>query len=344
MQGRVLAAGGTGAVVVGALVVLAVVAVAIVLVGRARRARGGGRGAPSAPVAGARPAAVASRVLVAVDDPRYAGPLVELACGLARARPPGEVVLARFEEQDPRADRWAATGLLDDLATDLDALHGLVAQVRAQGLSTQTFSQRTSAPGRDIVAQALRLDVDLVLVGDRRDDPGWVATIEELVAAGPADVGVVVVPRGRPLAPAEERRGPPVVEAGPGPAAVAALEYGVRLALPTGRAPVVVGAGAAGRGARRHRAVAARLTGLGHPTTVLDAPLDAPEGAAAADGAGAIVRPLPAGVGLRPVERSHPVAERHGCPVLLVAPGRRAPAGAGLDALLAAATPVRPTP
>ena len=280
--------------------------------------------------------AISFRVLVAIDDPARAEPLVDMACGIAASQQPAEVVLTSFEAQPESSGREISTFLLDTIASELDSLHGLEERVRARGLSVQSFSLRTTSLAADIAAQAQRMGARLVLVGDRRDDPHWVATVAELVAAGPADVGVVVAPLPRPgVAPPT---GAPVVEVGDGPAGLAALEYGVRLALPTAAGPAVVGLAEGARAARRHRAVLDRLAALGRPGRSEPATLDAAEAAAAAAGAVAVVRPFAGPEGLQPVERARPDAERFGCPVLLVAPDPNQLERSGLDTLLDEAT------
>ena len=282
---------------------------------------------------------IAFRVLVAIDEPERAEPLVDLACGIALSQQPAEVVLTSFEQQESGEGRELSS-FLDTIATELDALGRLEARVRDRGLSVQSFSQRTESMAEDIAAQTARLGARLVLVGDRRDDPDWVATVAALVAAGPADVGVVVAPLPRPGAPIPDD--PPVVEVGDGPGGVAALEYGVRLALPSDAAPTLVGV-TPGRGARRHQAVLDRLAALGHPGRSEAARLDTVDGARAAAGARAVVRPFAGPEGLEPVERARPDAERLGCPVLLVAPDPNQIERSGLDTLLDEAEPTPPT-
>ena len=281
--------------------------------------------------------AISFRVLVAIDDPERAEPLVDMACDIALAQQPAEVVLTSFEQQPEERGREMSS-FLDTIATELDSLASLSERVRARGLAVQTFSQRTTALAADIAAQTKRMGARLVLVGDRRDDPAWVATVAELVAAGPADVGVVVAPL--PRAGASAPTGTPVVEAGEGPAAVAALEYGVRMALPTHLGPVVVGLAEGSRGTRRYRTVLDRMAELGRPGRVEPAALDTVAGAGAAAGATAVVRPFASPKGLQPVEQARPDAERFSCPVLLIAPDPNQIERSGLDDLLAEAEPV----
>ncbi|HXH55808.1 cation:proton antiporter [Iamia sp.] len=284
--------------------------------------------------------AISFRLLVAIDDPARAEPLVDMACGIALSQQPAEVVLTSFEQQEETDGRQIAS-FLDTIASELDSLHGLEERVRARGLSVQSFSQRTTSLAADIAAQAQRMGVRLVLVGDRRDDPHWVATVAELVAAGPADIGVVVAPLPRPGAASAS--GAPVVEVGDGPAGLAALEYGVRLALATIAGPMVVGLDESARSSRRYRTVLDRLGALGRPGRSLAASLETVEGAEAAAGAVAVVRPFAGPEGLQPVERARPDAERFGCPVLLVAPDPNQIERTGLNSLLAEVEPL-PTP
>lgn len=284
--------------------------------------------------------AISFRLLVAIDDPARAEPLVDMACGIALSQLPAEVVLTSFEQQE-ETDGRQISSFLDTIASELDSLHGLEERVRARGLSVQSFSQRTTSLAADIAAQAQRMGVRLVLVGDRRDDPHWVATVAELVAAGPADIGVVVAPLPRPGAASAS--GAPVVEVGDGPAGLAALEYGVRLALATIAGPTVVGLDESARSSRRYRTVLDRLGALGRPGRSLAASLETVEGAEAAAGAVAVVRPFAGPEGLQPVERARPDAERFGCPVLLVAPDPNQIERTGLNSLLAEVEPL-PTP
>ncbi|HYI60560.1 MAG TPA: cation:proton antiporter [Acidimicrobiales bacterium] len=286
--------------------------------------------------------AISFRVLVAIDDPASAEPLVDMACGIAASQMPAEVVLTSFEQQQATDGGRELSSFLDTIASELDSLRGLEERVRARGLSVQSFSQRTDSLAEDIAAQAQRMGARLVLVGDRREDPAWVSTVAALVAAGPADVGVVVAPLPRVGAVAPD--GPPVVEAGDGAPGVAAFEYGVRLALPAGTGPTVVGLAPGSRAVRRLQSALDRLAALGRAGRVEASTLATVEGAQAAAGAVAVVRPFAGPEGLEPVERARPDAERLGCPVLLVAPDPNQLERSGLEALLDAAEAAPPTP
>lgn len=283
---------------------------------------------------------ISFRVLVAIHDPERSEALVDLACGIALSQQPAEILLSNFEAQGET--RRELSSFLDTIASDLDTLGRLEARVRDRGLSVQSYSQRTDSLAADIAAQASHLGARMVLVGDRRDDPEWVATVAALVAAGPADVGVVVAPLPRAGVPTPD--GPAVIEVGEGPAGLAALEYGVRLALPTSTGPTVVGLVEGAKVSRRHQAVLGRLQRLGRPGRAVSDALDSPDGATAAAGAVAVVRPFAGPEGLEPVERARPDAERLGCPVLLVAPDPNQIERTGLDDLLDSVEPAPPTP
>ena len=118
--------------------------------------------------------AIAFRVLVAIDDPTRAEPLVDLACGIARAQLPAEVVLTKFEEQPDDAAEGELSAFLDTIASASSTPCVGWRPGRDRGLSVQSFSQRTTSLAPDIAAQAQRVGARLVLVGDRRDDPAWV--------------------------------------------------------------------------------------------------------------------------------------------------------------------------
>ncbi|HEX7131270.1 MAG TPA: cation:proton antiporter [Iamia sp.] len=280
--------------------------------------------------------AIAFRVLVAIDDPHTAGPLVDVASRIALSEQPAEVVLTSFEQQREDLGGRELSQLIDSIAGELDSLRHLEEQVAAHGLAVQSFSQRTLELADDLAAQATRTGARLVVVGDRRDDPSWVAVVRDLVAAGPADVAVVVAPRPRAGVTTPVDGGVPVVEAGDGPSGVAALEYGVRLALPAGRAPAIIGLGSVRRGAKRFSSTIERLRAQGLTVTPVDGGLTTPEGTEVAVGAAAIVRPFASPEGLEPVERARPDAERFGCPVLLIAPDPNRLERSDLDVLLTA--------
>lgn len=272
------------------------------------------------------------RVLVAIDDPTTAAPLVEVAASLAASQHPGEVVLSSFEKQTELEGK-VRFHVLDAIASELDSLHGLEAIVEAHGVSVQTYSQRSTDLVADITSHAVQVGAHALVVGDRRDDPDWVAIVDGLIAATPIDIYVVVAPL--PRAGLEERReGPPVVEAGSGLSGDASLEAAARFALTGTHGPIVVGIDPEAKSSRRYREVLDRLDRLGRPGRIEPGSLATVDGAAAASTAALVVRPFAAPEGLEPVERARPDAERLGCPVVLVAADPRREQRSSLDDML----------
>ncbi len=278
------------------------------------------------------------RVVVAIDDPATARPLVEVATELAASEQPAEVVLVAFKKQ-AEIESKAMNRVLDAIASELDSLRDLERIVQARGLSVVSQSQRSTDLASDIAERARDLGAHALVVGDRRDDPAWVAIVDRLIADSPADIFVVVAPKPRLDAPV--RTGGPVVEAGTGLPGEASFEAAVRFALAGSAGPIVVGAGPAARAGERYRPVLDRLARLHRPGVTVEAGLDTIEGAAAAKDAPLIVRAFSAPEGLQPIERARPDAERFGVPLVLVAPDphreERSSLGVLLDAAEAAA-------
>jgi Kef-type K+ transport system membrane component KefB len=192
------------------------------------------------------------RVLVVIDDPAVALPLVEVAIGFSGARRDAEVQLVRLV--DPAV---GVAGIADALA-ETDALRQRV--VDAGG--TCTVISRVSADwAGDLVAEAARLAPDAVICGP--NDDGLVPTLTEagtdvvLVRGTPADSGVIAAPGGGSNA---DR---------------AALEVAARLALHRGSELRVDGASSRlRRGLRTLGVVAARD---GAPTELVVAAADRPQ-------------------------------------------------------------------
>lgn len=281
------------------------------------------------------------RVVVAIDDPATARPLVEVAAELASSQQPAEVVLASFEEQ-PEMESKGMFSVLDAIASELDSLRGLEEIVQARGLSAVSVSQRSTDLAADIAAQARELGAHALVVGDRRDDPAWVATIDGLIAGSPADIYVVVAPKPRPGEGV--RTGPVVVEAGEGLPGEASLEAAARFALAGTVGPVVVGLPPRGKAGRPYRDALDRLATLGRPGRIEEAGLDTIEGAAVAADAPLVVRPFSAPEGLQPIERARPDAERFGVPLVLVAPDPEVESRSSLQVLLDEAETDLPAP
>ncbi len=271
------------------------------------------------------------RVVVAIDDPATAGPLVEVAVELASSQRPSEVVLAAFKKQSDVESR-IAYHVLDAIASELGDLRELEEMVRASGLSVVSVSQRSTDLGADIADRSRELGAHALIVGDRRDDPEWVTTVDRLITENPCDVFVVVAPR--PRLDAEIRTGPPVVEAASGLPGQASFEAAVRFSLSGTRGPVVVGLAPGSKAAEAYRPTLEVLESLGRPGHIEASNLDTIEGAALATDARFVVRPFSAPQGLAPIERARPDAERFGAPLVLVAPDARQRDRTGLGAIL----------
>lgn len=281
------------------------------------------------------------RVVVAIDDPATARPLVEVAAELAASQQPAEVVLMSFKQQSGLEDR-VQFSVLDAIADELGSLRDLEQMVQARGVSAVSVSQRSTNLAADIASRAREVGAHALVVGDRRDDPEWVAIVDHLIAASPADIFVVVAPLARPDAPT--RVGAPVVEVGDGLPGEASLEAAIRFALSGTTGVVVVGLAAKSKAAAPYRLALDRLAGLGREGRIEAARLDTIEGAAVTVDAPLVVRPFSAPEGLEPIERARPDAERFGCPVVLVAPDPDRVERASLASLLDAVEAATPVP
>jgi Kef-type K+ transport system membrane component KefB len=263
--------------------------------------------------------ALAYRVLVLVDTPDTAGPVVDAACQIAASESPAEVVLSRFQPQ-PRpleAGAGAYATQLALMAETIDDLRGLEERVRANGLTAVSFSQFTADLPGDLAGQAERLGARVVLIGDQRDEPEWDAQVAALRSLVPCDMALVVAPLPRPDQPAPTAG--PVVAAGDGPDAMAALELAARMAATTGSPPRLVGL-AGVRGGRRMQGLLRRLAGDGDAPASIGGDLDDPSTVAAVHGASAAFVGFASrqGGGPTPVQAARPDAERFGFPIVLV--------------------------
>ena len=195
-------------------------------------------------------------------------------------------------------------------------MHGLEERVRAQGLSVQSFSQRTTSLAADIAAQAQRMGARLVAGGRPARRPGVGRHRRRAGGRWARPTSASSWPRcPGPRLLAKPAAGPPVVEVGDGPAGHRRPRVR-RAPGPPGRR------GAHHRRPRVRRAAAPSASARsssgsgrsGHDRHARRRGLDTPEGAAAATGAVAVVRPFAGPEGLEPVERARPDAERFGCP------------------------------
>ncbi len=279
------------------------------------------------------------RVAVAIDDPATAQPLVEVATLLAASQHPAEVVMISFKQQTELEGR-ISDRVLDEIASDLGALRELEQIVQAHGVTAVSVSQRTTDLATGIVAKARELGAHAIVVGDRRDDPNWVRTVDRLIAGSPVDIFVVVAPL--PRAGATARTGAPVVEVGPGLQGEASLEAGVRFGLSGAVGPIIVGVSPNAKRSATYRAAIDDLARRGRAGRIEQVGLDTIEGAAFAADASFVIRPFAAPEGLEPIERARPDAERFGCPLVLVAPDPNRLTRVSLHDLFAASEPASP--
>lgn len=194
----------------------------------------------------------AFRVLVLVDDPVAAGPLVDVACDVAVSEQPAEVVLSRLRLQPAplEAGIGASTMQLVLMAEALEDLYVLRQQVEGRGLSSAVFSQFTDDVAAELADQAERQVANLVLVGDDRAAAHQTSLPVDLATRVGRDLAVVVTPVDGPAGP------PPAataIEAGAHPYSTAAFELGVRYAAGSGRPPQVYGVEVRGREERTLR-------------------------------------------------------------------------------------------
>lgn len=286
------------------------------------------------------------RVLVAIDDPSTARPLVEVAAELAASQKPAEVVLVSYKKQTELESKIISRAL-DEIASDLGSVRELEQLVQTFGVTPVSVSMRSTDLATDIAATAVDQGAHALVIGDSRDDPEWVQIVDRLIAESPIDIYVVVAPK--PRLGAAERVGGPVVEASGGLPGEAGLEAAVRFALSIGVGPVIVGTDPESNASAGYRAALEELARLGRPGRIEPHTLDTIDGAAVTDDARLVVRPFSAPEGLEPLERARPDAERFGCPVVLVAPDPNRPERVSLLELFAGAKapteqPDMPTP
>jgi class 3 adenylate cyclase len=211
-------------------------------------------------------AIAAYRVLVLVDAPETAPPLVAVACGLAAAESPAEVVLTRFRPQPEEQEAGAAAfaGQLELMTETLDELHGLEEQVKARGLRAAAFCRFSDDFVGDLATQAEQASARLVVVGDRSADPEWESIIATITERMPCRVAVVVAPPALSRH-ASSANSPSADEAGE-TGRLDALELAVRTAISTTPVP-----GAADRDQTSQRPAHLETTvhhpGPGHPAS-----------------------------------------------------------------------------
>ncbi len=182
----------------------------------------------------------AYRLLVLVDDPESAEPLVEVACELAGSTEPAEVVVTRLRPQPAELEPGVGGSTMPLLlmADAMDDLHVLQGLVEDRGVTGVAFSQFSLDVVGDLAEQAERQRADVVLVGDDRSVPTPADRPREVAARLPKDLALVVVPTVAALDPGRTEL---VVDAGPHPHGTGAFELAARWALADGRRLRVVG-------------------------------------------------------------------------------------------------------
>jgi Kef-type K+ transport system membrane component KefB len=199
------------------------------------------------------------RVLVLVDRPETAEPLVDIGADLAATRPGSELVLAHLVSLRTSGRLEVGTGLAGELAqmaAVMGQLHGLAERAAARGAPALVFSRFSDdVPG---------------------ELPGYVAAAEPdtivLSAVGAAREALRAEDRARLVtarAPGPDGPAAVAVYHGHGPHAAAVLDVAAQLAAARHLPLVLVGDG------RRARAAAAELSHKGIPAS--SGPL--PEGA-----------------------------------------------------------------
>lgn len=165
----------------------------------------------------------AYRVVVAVDDPASAEPLVDVAVGLVAGERPAEVVLSTIRPyQSKRLE--VGSGLRSELlemAATATALNALSARVQGQDVPCTVLTRLGDDVARELLSLAIAVDADVVVLGG----PGPVTTavldgaLAQVIVVGdvPADSDQIVA------LPA------------PGIDGEAAAETAVRLALSRGQ-------------------------------------------------------------------------------------------------------------
>lgn len=132
----------------------------------------------------------AYRVLLHVEDPETAAPVVDLAAALAASEPGGELVLSRITERSTGSELGSGfVGSLAELTGALDALRELSRVAEARGVKVVPVSQFTDDVARDLLAQVARARPNVVLLVHHGDAADALAT--RLVTEARVDVAVV---------------------------------------------------------------------------------------------------------------------------------------------------------
>ncbi len=195
------------------------------------------------------------RVLVLVDDQERAAAMAALGAAFLGTAQPAQIVLSRLIIR-PSAPLEVGAALVPDLArmaTTVDELNALAAQLKARGVACSVLTRFSADPWADVIAQAQAVEADVVLV-DRSFLERWSVDVD---AVGAQHKGTPM-PADPPFTLAVARLGTRSVA--PGDPVGVRLDGGVdaRTSLVLGTAaaaalgsPLVVAATDGGRASRR---------------------------------------------------------------------------------------------
>ena len=211
--------------------------------------------------------------VVAVVEPTGSEHLVDTGVALLGGDDPAELLLSRFEQTGPRVE--VGSGLLASFAAGFDDLQALVRRARALGAQAQVRSQSSDDPVRDLLAQALAVNAEVLLLA--ADHPGAQRILAEADCTVVLDRGYVA-------------SGAVYVRPGPGADGLAALEQGLRIALQQGLG-LVFAPSEDRRNDKRAEELAERLRAAGLDVSCgpVDGPVIVGAGAGAGLGAGALL-------------------------------------------------------
>ncbi len=193
----------------------------------------------------------AHRIVVLVDQPETAGPLVDIGADLAATRPGSELVLAHLVSARGGSRLEVGTGIggeLLQMTAVMSQLHGLAERAAARGAQAVVLSRFSDDVTGELPAYVAAAEPDTVVL-----DPGGPGG--EALTAFRADAETRLVISG---APGPHQPSAVAVYSGHSPDAAAALDVAAQLAAARHLELVLIG----GEG-RRARGAAAELTRQG---------------------------------------------------------------------------------
>jgi Kef-type K+ transport system membrane component KefB len=215
----------------------------------------------------------AYRVLAVVpegaEDDASGDEIVDTGVALLGAEQPSELVLTRFDRPVKKVEVGA--GLSEELlaiAASFGASQNLVARAQTRGAKAVFRSQFSDDAARDLLAQAIAVEADAVLIRVSGDDGTGTKLAEKMMSS--VDCAVVLDVGG--VAPSED--GVVVVLAGPGDDGLAALAQAVRLSRRRGARLEVLDVGDK-RDGRRLGGLVERMQAAGVEASLRPAATDA---------------------------------------------------------------------